>query len=209
MKTKVDLSKWNRYDLFKHYDSCTNPFVILSVNIDITNLYNYAKSNNLSMYASLGYMITKTADLFDAFKYRREQDNIYIYENLIPSFTENLDGNNLFFFEVPYNNNIKEFNHNFLQLREINKNNDNMEIDAKPNEIWFSCAPWFSFNSVVPPFDRENTIPQFIWDKFVIEENKVTTNLMILIHHGFIDGYKLGVFYKKLEENIKEINGDD
>ena len=64
MKTKVDLKKWSRYETFKHYDMCTNPFIIVSVNIDITNLYNYAKEKKLSMYSAMGHMITKTARTF-------------------------------------------------------------------------------------------------------------------------------------------------
>ena len=73
MKTVIDVSEWERYDLFKHYEEETNPFVILTTTIDITNTYNIAKASNSSMYATLGYLITKTVNQIDGFKYRKEK----------------------------------------------------------------------------------------------------------------------------------------
>ena len=40
MRTVIDKENWNRYELFRHYNECTNPFVIISSKIDITNIYN-------------------------------------------------------------------------------------------------------------------------------------------------------------------------
>ena len=210
MKTKIDLEKWSRYETFKHYDICSNPFVIVSVNIDITNLYNYARDNDLSMYSALGYMITKTANEFEEFKYRKEDNDIYLFDSLIPNFTENIDGKDLYYFDVEYKSDIKEFDKDFKSIREeYSRGGKRKELTNVLNEIWLSCAPWFSINSLVPPYNKDNSIPQFIWDKFKKEDNKVTTNLLILIHHGFIDGYQIGSFYKKLEDNIKKLKGDD
>ena len=210
MKTKVDLKKWSRYETFKHYDMCTNPFIIVSVTIDITNLYNYAKKKELSIFSALGYMITKTANEFEEFRYRKKGNDIYLYDSLMPNFTENIEGKEIYYFDVEYVDDIVIFDRNFKKIRDEYYNNGEKKILINSlNEIWLSCVPWYSINSLIPPFDKENTIPQFIWDKFKKEEGRVTTNLMILIHHGFIDGYQIGTFYKKLEENIKNIKGDE
>ena len=69
--------------------------------------------------------------------------------------------------------------------------------------------PWFEFNSAVPPFNKENTIPQFIWDKFKKENDIVKTNLMIMVHHGFVDGYHIGKFINLLQENINNFKGEE
>ena len=199
---------WDRYDTFTHYDACTNPFVIISSKVEITNIYNIAKQHHLSMYASFGYIIAKTANEFDGFKTRKDNDKFVIYDNIIPNFTENIDGKNIYFFDVELNNDINKFNEDFIKTRELFKNQKAV-FESKPNEIWLSCAPWFSFDAITPPYNHDILIPQFIWDKFNKEGNKVMTNLMVMIHHGFMDGYQIGMFYKKLEENIKNFKGDE
>lgn len=62
------------------------------------------------------------------------------------------------------------------------------------------------FTSLVVPFDKNITIPQFIWGKFFKEGEKVFTHLMIMAHHGFVDGQHIGAFVNKLEKNIEGFN---
>lgn len=202
------LDNWDRIDIFNHYDACTNPFLIISSKVEITNIYNIAKRHCLSMYAAIGYIIAKTANEFEGFRIRKENDKLVLYDNIIPNFTENIDGKRIYYFDVDFNENIDKFNEEFIKTRELFKNKD-IVFDSKSNEIWITCAPWFSFNTITPPYNHDLLIPQFIWDKFNKEDNKVTTNLMVMIHHGFMDGYQLGMFYKKLEENIKNFKGDE
>ena len=71
------------------------------------------------------------------------------------------------------------------------------------NEIWLSCEPWFTFTGFIPPFDKEITIPQFIWDKYENIDGKYYIDLMIMVHHGFADGYHIGKFIELLNENIR------
>ena len=208
MKTIIKKDEWNRYETFKHYDSCTNPFIIISSKIDITNIYNYAKRHQLSMYASLGYLISITANEFDGFKLRKENEDFVLYENIIPNFTENINGENVYYFDVKLEDSISKYNEEFIKLREMYSKQETI-FTSEPNEIWLSCAPWFSFNTLTPPYNHDLLIPQLIWDKFNKENAKVTTNLMVMIHHGFMDGYQIGMFYKKLEENIKNFKGDE
>ena len=204
----LDKSNWDRYDIFTHYDTYTNPFLIISSKVEITNIYNIAKRHHLSTYAALGYIIAKTANEFDGFKTRKDNDKIIIYDNIIPNFTENIDGKNIYFFDVELDDDINKFNEEFIKTRETFKNQKAI-FESKPNEIWFSCVPWFSFNTLTPPYNHDLSIPIIIWDKFNNENGKITMNLMIMIHHGFMDGYQISMFYKKLEEKIKNFKGDE
>lgn len=205
MKQIIDVEKWDRYELFKHYDQITNPFVFVNTPIDVTNVYNYCKKNNKSMYATIGYLITKTVNEIDGFKYRKEGNNIVIHDVINGNFTENIDGTKIGFFTIDYTDNYEEFMDKFYSEREElfhpTKKKDIEAYDS--NEVWMSCAPWFTMNSVLPPFNKENTIPQFIWDKFKNENGKVTTNLMIMVHHGFVDGFHIGKCINSLQEKIE------
>ncbi len=55
------------------------------------------------------------------------------------------------------------------------------------------------------PYEKDLTIPQLIWDKFIFIEDHVYTNLMIMSHHGFVDGFHIGKFLNILDEKITQI----
>lgn len=211
MKKIINFDKWNRKDLFNHYDICTNPFMIVSTEIDITNVYNYAKEYNLSMYASFGFYILNTINSFDGFKYRKEDDKLVLFDKVNANFTDSIDGKDIFFFSVEANDDLISFNNDYRTIKSnyIENNKKYVEKKYNINEVWLSCTPWFSFSSVTPPYNHDNYIPQFIWDKFKKCDNKVTTNLMVMVHHGFMDGYQLGKFFNELQNNIDQIKNSN
>lgn len=207
MKKIIDIDNWERKELFNHYTAFTNPFMIVTTEIDITKLYNYSKKNNLSMYASMGYYLLKTINNFDEFKYRYESEQLVLFDKVNANFTDSYDGKDIFFFSVEDTNNIKDFNNNYYRIKNDYILNERKYIEKKYNidEVWFSCTPWFNFNAATPPFNHDNYIPQFIWDKFKNDNGKITTHLMVMVHHGFMDGYKLGEFFNTLQENLNKI----
>ena len=75
-------------------------------------------------------------------------------------------------------------------------------------EVWLSCLPWFKFTGVVPPFDPIVTEPQLIWDKYEIIDEHVYINVMIMAHHGFVDGYHIGQLIECINEELDKISED-
>lgn len=207
MKQIIDLNNWDRANLFQHFNSCTNPFIFITSEIDITKLYKFAKNNKLSMYASITFFILDCVNNIDEFRYRIDKNNIVLYDKVNANFTDNNNGNNIFFFTVNSNNNLIEFNKKYKKIKKDcilnNKTYSKKEYDL--NEIWVSCSPWLKYNSIIPPYDQSYSIPQFIWDKFEKKDDKITTNLMIMVHHGFLDGYQIGEFLKMLQDKLNNI----
>jgi len=64
-----EITNFKRQALFNHYNSCDNPFIIITVKIDVTNVVEFCKTNK-NFYGTLGYLITKTVNQIDAYKYR-------------------------------------------------------------------------------------------------------------------------------------------
>ena len=113
------------------------------------------------------------------------------------------DGN-IGYFTLKDKENYKDYIKEFIETQNKFLEDKQYKTENDMDEIWLSCSPWFTFSSLIPPFNKEITIPQFIWDKYQKEEDKYYINLMILVHHGFADGSHIGKFINKLEENIKE-----
>ena len=209
MKQIVNKDSWERYNIFKHYDSETNPFVYVNTPLDVTKLYSFCKESKNSFYATLGYIILDVCNSIDGFRMRKENEDIFIYDKVFANFTENIDDKRIDYFTIRDADSYQDFVESFKRHRqEIKEGRKRFESVTDHDEIWISCEPWFIVNSIVTPFDRKITIPQIIWDKFRFDDNKVSINLTVMAHHGFVDGYHIGVFINKLQEKINSFKGE-
>lgn len=199
---RKEITNFERQELFDYYNSKDNPFIYLTTKVDITNIYNKCKN----YYPTIGYIITLAVNKIDNFKYRYENNKIYKYDLLKPNFTHVFNDNNIGFFtcdmKEKYDDFLNEYNSIKNKFLETNKSYANID----QGEVWFSCTPWFSMTSLITPFDKTITIPQFIWDKFDLENDKCYINLTIMVHHGFVDGVHIGLFLNKLNKIIENID---
>ena len=202
---RTEVKNYNRKELFDYYHQRSNPFVIITTKIDITNLYKLCKKNK-NTYATIAYYLTSAMNEIDEFKYRYEDGKIYKYDVINPSFTQRFKDGNIGFFACDllndYDSFIKEFNHVQDTFLETNKS-----ICKENNgDVWISCSPWFHFTSLIPPFDKSITTPQMIWDKFELTNDKCYINLMIMSHHGFTDASHIGLLINKINDQISNID---
>jgi len=200
-----EVKTFKRTELFKHYHSFTNPFIITTTKIDITNVVNYCKIRK-NLYGTLGYLIAKTANNIEEFKYRYKEGKIYFCQEIKPNYVGKYDDDTIGYFDVPLKDNFKEYINDFKIIQEQFKKSKKYSLENDLNEIWLSCQPWFNFSSLVPTYDKEISIPQFIWDKYELIDNKYYINLLIMVHHGFADGYHVGKFINDLQELINNFN---
>ena len=193
-----EVEEFSRNNLFEHYNDMDDPFIILTISLDVTNIVNYCKVHK-NFYATMGYVIGEAINDVDSFKYRYKDGKFYYANRISPNFTERVD-NNLGFFEcdsLEYQDFINEFVDKKSKLGKYDNNaEDRLDV------VWFSCFPWASFNSLMSPHDKSITIPQLIWDKYVLKDDRFICNLMIMVHHGFADGYHVGLLIENINYYI-------
>lgn len=199
------IKNFKRKELFEHYNKNTNPFAIVTTKINITKIVQYCKIKK-HFYATFGYIITKTVNEIDNFRYRYENNEFILYDQIRANFTDMIDEETIGFFSVPYQDSFEDFIKEYILKLDGLKQGKINDVEKNEDEIWMSCEPWFSCTSLIPPFHHDNTIPQFIWDKIEYCNNKYEVNLMIMVHHGFADGSHIGKFIHKLNENIDNWN---
>ncbi len=205
---RSEIKNFDREELFYKFNEKSNPFIFVTTEIEVTPLYNLCKKLR-NHYATIGYYVTKAVNETEAFKYRYEDGKFYKYDKLNPRFTQmTKDKNNIGTFEVnmsnDYQNFIKEYKkteQKFLENKITTPYNDK-------GKILFSCEPWFNFTSLTIPFDKEDTVPEIVWDKFRFREEKCYLHFMITVHHGFVDGYHIGEFLNTFKGIINNIEAE-
>lgn len=193
-----EIENFKRVDLFNYYHQCDNPFIIVTTKVNVTNVVEYCKEHK-HFYPTMGYLITKTANQIDAFKYRYKDGKFYYCDEIKSNYTLMYDDGNIGFVTLPIIHDFHCYIQKFIEVQQQEKS----DVENGLDEIWFSCVPWFSFSGLITPFNKKTLIPQFIWDKYEFVNGNYYVNLMIMIHHGFADGSHIGKFINSLEENIK------
>lgn len=197
-----EINEFERRELFDHYNRCDNPFIICTTKLDITNVVNYCRKYK-NFYATLGFIITKTANQIDAFKYRYTDEKIYYCDEVKSNYTQMYEENAIGYFDVPYTDDYNKYIENFSEIQSKFMEDKKYMAENDLDEIWLSCEPWFQFESLIPPFSKKVSIPQFIWDKYENVNGKYYINLMIMVHHGFADGAHVGKFIDLLNKNLR------
>lgn len=197
------IENFKREEIFKMYNSRTNPFSFVTTRIDITNIYNLCKVKK-HYYATIAYYLTKAMNNVDEFKYRYIDGKIYKCEVIRPSFTDILEDNTIGFYTCEMLDDYDDFLEHYDVIKEKFLRREYRGEETQ-DVVWLSCQPWFNFTGVIPPFDKSITIPQLIWDRFTFEGNRCYINLMIMVHHGFADGYHIGKLIEKIENTIQNI----
>lgn len=198
------INDFNRAEEYKSYDKKTNPFIIVTTKIDITNIYKLCQKKK-HYYSTIGYYLTRAMNRVEEFKYFCSKGTFYKSDTLQPAFTDLRKDNTVGFYSCPLEDNLDDFLEKFDKTK--NQFLDGTLIKEKNDDlgVWLTCQPWYHYNSLVPPFDIETINPQLVWDKFSFENDKCYINLTIIIHHGLVDGYHIGLLIDAINSEISNI----
>lgn len=210
MKELIDVDSWDRKRQYLFFSGFTNPYSSCSLIIDVDNIVNYSKNNNLSFYCLLSFLVLKTINEIDAFKYVLEEGKVYKYSKINTSISV-LDATNQINFSktIEYND-FKSFYYEFSEKKKEAENNKILKYDNDYNKCYITCAPWMRVTSVANPMNYSivDSIPRIFWGKYFIENDHYMIDLSIQFNHAFQDGYHIGLFQNNLQKNIDLFTGE-
>lgn len=198
MERKKIINNYKRAEVYDIYNKRDCPFCFIMTKIDITNIVKYCKKNK-HHYATIAWaLMMATNDLLEM-RIRYEDGEFYEYNLMNPEFM------------LPFENGIAgclgcEMKMNYVDfIQEFDKQKNIFEKMQKNiycqdrGTIWISCEPWMELSSIIPPFDKNIDFQRFIWDKIKKERRSYTTNLLIMFHHGYLDGMHIAEFLDKFK----------
>mgnify|MGYP006300757231 CR=1 FL=1 len=195
---KIDMENWPRKQHFDFFNNFDYPHFNITLDLDITRVYNYIKENEISFFKTMVYFVTKTANNIKEFRYRVINNNQVVeFEEINPSFTIMSEENVFSFCNSKYFPDKRRF---FRSMEEnIKRYKDNpavSEEEDKIDSIYLTSLPWISFNSITHPIDIKNvdSVPRIAWGKYKKEDSKVLLPFSIQVHHGLMDGYHVSKY---------------
>lgn len=209
---EIDIDSWKRKEHFNIFRSMDLPFYNTNLNLDITGLREFTKEKGLGLTNTLIYLVTKTINNLENFKYRIVDNKVVLFDVIHPAFTHLMDDEDLFSLIVGvYKEDLFKFNRLLDSKKQQCKSYFNMEEFTKGNNIAvISPQPWFSFTGIdhTLSLNKDDAVPKISWGKYFKDGDSVKLPFNIQVNHIFIDGYHIGQFVNLLQEyvlNVKDL----
>ena len=201
----INLETWERKAHYKFFKELDVPQYDMTFQIDITPLYHFVKKEGVSFYLTMVHTVMKTINEIEAFKYRIVDDQVVFFDQTHPSFTDVMAGSHLF---KMVSTNMMEDLKDFLVQAKSDSALQTTMIDEKkekaPDLVYITSFPWGSYTSATNAvnIDPSDAIPRMSWGKYYTQGNQIMIPFNLRVHHGFVDGFHVGVFLEKLQVNM-------
>ena len=213
MRKEININEWERKEHFEYYSRCATPHYCVAFNIDVTNLLQFTRKNNISFYSSLIYLCTQSINEIDEFLLETENNKVYKIDRRVPCFTDLMkDATSFHMVSLACEGDIIEY---ATKAREESRRNP-LSVYAleglRESQIIYSCIPWADITmcsnerDYTDPNLKDDTAPILVWGKYTEQNGKYMINMTLDVNHRFIDGYFVGQFVQKLDEKIAELD---
>ncbi|WP_214685216.1 tetratricopeptide repeat protein [Exiguobacterium sp. s155] len=198
---KIEIETWARRKHFEFFKAFDAPHFNVTANVDVTNLYTYAKESNQSFFKLFLYGAVRAANAIPELRYRIRGEEVVEHEVVHPSFTVMLDEDVFNFCAATFYEDLPTF------LQEVTTRmeqaGDEVVVgDEEPDDLlYITSVPWVTFTSIMHPTHQQqhDSVPRIAWGKFERQGERLKMPLSVQAHHALVDGVHIGKYYEALQ----------
>jgi chloramphenicol O-acetyltransferase type A len=204
--SRIDMDTYPRRALYEHFLTFEIPVASRTVQLDVTSLIDFVKTNNYRFSLVIGFIISRAVNHVPELRHRIEDGALVEFNKIIPSFTI-LSKDKLVYFSKGVFTDV--FENDYYENLAINehaaKGLDQNVGSENQGQIFITNNPWNSFTALQFPYSKKvSSIPVFGIGKMYNDNDKIKAPLAIQNHHSLTDGYHIGHFLDILEKHLKE-----
>ncbi|GGH05845.1 chloramphenicol acetyltransferase [Mucilaginibacter phyllosphaerae] len=206
MKTKINLDTWYRKDHFNFFNSFEEPFFGATANVEVTVAYQKAKEQGVSFFLYYLHCILVAANKIEAFKYRVENGEVFLYNQINCSATIGRADTTFGFSYIDYKADLNEFI--AVAQQEIQRIQSTTGLELRPvfDVLHVSAIPWVNFTGLTHArsFSFKDSMPKISLGKIMDEGGKKTMAVSVTVHHGLMDGRQVGEFIDLFQQLLNQ-----
>lgn len=203
-KNELDLGKWNRREHYEFFSGFDEPFFGIVSTVNFTKGYQNIKDNGYPYFLYYLHKSLQAANAIEPFKYRIEEEKVYVYDQIHASPTIGRDDHTFGFSFMRYQKDFEAFQ------KDAQKEIDNVtnatglchtEDTKRIDTIHFSSIPWYNFTGMshARHFQFKDSIPKISFGKYTKKQGKINLPIAINVHHGLMDGYHVGLYLEEFQ----------
>ncbi len=207
----LDMDTWNRIEHFKFFSSFDEPFFSLVTNVDCSNALNYSRSTGVSFFALYLHNSLKAVNEIEEFRYRINEGRVIVYDIINASPTIGRGDGTFGIGFIPYSPKMEDFIIDLEKAKATIKGSSGIMLNKETNRsdvIQYSSIPWVSFTDLSHPrnYNTGDSIPKISFGKVTELNGRFFMPVSVFVHHGLMDAYHIGRFFKEFEMNMSNIN---
>lgn len=202
----VNMNNFKRKMYFDFFMQ-TETTIDSTVKLDVRNAVEKCRKEKLSFYGYMIFNITKVVNSIENMRYDLLNDELIIWDEILPSFTSFNKSENLFHaLWTNMEENYLTFDKKYKILVEEYK--DSKHISPIPNEpknmFNISSIPWLHFDSMSGnnKYSGKTFMPIISMGKYQEENERLLMPISISVHHATMDGYHVSQFYDDLQKQF-------
>ncbi len=205
----LDIENWNRKQHFEHFRSLHDPYFSVVVEVDVTNVYSYAKKSNVPFFALYLHACMKAVNSVENFRYRIQGDKVVIHDVIHASATISREDNTFGCTFIRFDKDFETFLANFQKEKHRVLTTTELFPEEDPdNCIHCSALPWLNFSGHKEPFSgiKDHSVPKLAFGKFSKKEDRLMMPISVAVNHALVDGYHIGEFFEQYQIELNKIN---
>ncbi|WP_214815226.1 tetratricopeptide repeat protein [Exiguobacterium sp. s131] len=203
---KIEIETWARRKHFEFFKAFDAPHFNVTANVDVTNLYTYAKESNQSFFKLFLYGAVRAANATPELRYRIRGEEVVEHEVVHPSFTVMLDEDVFNFCAATFYEDLPTFLQEVTTRMERAADKVVVGDDEPDDLLYITSVPWVTFTSIMHPTHQQqhDSVPRIAWGKFERQGERLVMPLSVQAHHALVDGVHIGKYYEALQSWLDE-----
>jgi chloramphenicol O-acetyltransferase type A len=196
-----DYYRREHLEFFARYRS---PFYAVSFDLDATALKAELDRERLPIYLNFVWTMTAALQAVEDFRYRCEEGQVVLYEQLHPGLTVPAPGGRFSFCALEFHPDRGEFNRRAApRLAEASAGVD-LGGGKGAEFVYFTALPKVPFTAFthVAPDDPLAGQPRVAFGRFARRDGRLWVPVALLVNHVYIDGVALGRLYEEAERGF-------
>lgn len=209
MKTKIDITSWNRREHFNFFKDFDDPFFGLTTSLDCTKAYQKAKSSGASFFAYYLYQTLRAANQIDYFNYRIIDDEVWAFDEIHASTIALRDDGTFAFTFVEYSESFEEFSAQVRSETEAVRNSTGLRLNENSSRLdvmHYSTLPWIDFTSIshARKHSKNDSMQKITFGQMTHQQGQYRLPFSIHAHHALLDGKHIGEYLELLQSLLNE-----
>ena len=205
MKQEIDPKETNRKEAFEHWMKSPMPMVTLTKTFNVTRLYELSKRKGYKFNMILCWCIAQAASKMEEFYLLPENGKLYKYDHLAINMIVNNIKGGLSFCDIASNDNLEEFNANYLYLTKTSMETCQDILDSEAVIVGTSALVGTELDSIVNQYSGIYNNPFMAWGRYRKGWFKTTLPISFQFHHVQMDGQQATHFLEELQKVINII----
>ena len=199
----IDLETYPRRSHYEFFKSYAYPYMGITANVDVTNLYNTAKKMGGSPFLAFLWAAANAANSIPELRQRIVNDRIVEYDHCDTAHTVALPDGTFVNCRTDCRRSFADFQTYGRQCQEEAKHRHGFVQPGSDETrlIFVSSTPWVTFTQVIQPtpIPADSNV-RIVFGKFFDCSGRKMLPVNIQCNHALVDGLHVGQFFQRFQE---------